>query len=89
MLNDSIVANTGGGKDSEATGVEGEGISISFSLIADGSCGIRNGENNLSGDPRLGADLCPQAAESPVVDSGSNALVPSDITPDLRGVDRI
>jgi hypothetical protein len=72
---------------------------FTYSLVEDGSCSVTDGiDGNKTGDPQLGplADNggptlthTPNSASSPVVDTGSNALVPAEVTTDQRGFERI
>lgn len=95
-INNTIVANNLQGGDCSFLG--GSPI-ISHSLIKDGSCGVSDGVNgNRSGvDPMLGPlqnnggptkthALLPG---SPVIDIGSNALIPAGFINDQRGSNRI
>jgi hypothetical protein len=90
-LKNSIVANSFFYSDHAPDCVNSGGtVTVSYSLIEDGSCGITSGVNgNRTGDPSLGA-LTGNPAYHPLLlvngatNVGSNALLPADTT-DLDG----
>jgi CSLREA domain-containing protein len=87
-LNNTIVANSTSGGDCFL--LSGSTVNASHSLIEDGSCGVVNGTNgNLTGDPNIDPTTLVPNPGSPVIDAGSDDLIPSGITTDLAGNLRI
>jgi fibronectin-binding autotransporter adhesin len=97
-LNNSIVANnsaSSGGPD-----ISGSVSSGDFNLIKDtsGISGMLPGSNNITGqDPKLAplgnyggpTQTQPPLPNSPVINAGSNALIPTGVSTDQRGAPRI
>lgn len=85
-LSNSIIANSVTGGDC----LRGGGtVNATYSLFKDGlTCVNGSNSNNLTGDPQLDGSFVPVSG-SPVVDAGSDALIPGGVSTDLAGHARV
>lgn len=89
-LRNTIVNGDTGSGSSEIGGFDG-GITATYSDVCSGTAPFA-GTGNICADPKLAgvaAGDVHETATSPTIDAGSNALVPSGVTTDFYGQNRI
>ncbi len=67
-------------------------VTFTYTIMNSSNCGFPAGTGNIQADPQLSgftSGYYPLLEGSPAIDAGDNSLIPSGITTDQRGADRI